>query len=169
MNDKVAIGAWLLVERSSHINELELLAALRDLVVDLIKWCEKLRIFILANLLVPSDWKLDSDVFRKIIGCIGYLFPPFCMVPSGPKALFIVGLRLARKDAGASTIARWLKSTLKKAGVGVSVFAAHSRRGSSASKAFQVGVPTERILAAASWQRESTFNSFHKRRIGRGD
>ena len=56
-----------------------------------------------------------------------------------------VGLQSSHKSERASTMVRWIKSTLKITGDDASV----------------IYWPTERILAAASWQRESTFISFY--------
>ena len=60
-----------------------------------------------------------------------------------------------------STIARWLKETLLKAGIDTSIFKAHSIRGASTSRAANVGVTTEDILKAADWSAESTFQKFY--------
>ena len=60
-----------------------------------------------------------------------------------------------------STIARWLKETLLKAGIDTSIFKAHSIRGASTSRTENVGVTTEDILKAADWNAESTFQRFY--------
>ena len=43
------------------------------------------------------------------------------------------------KAVGTQTIARWIKTTMKDAGIGINVFKAHSTRGSSASHLVKVG------------------------------
>ena len=60
-----------------------------------------------------------------------------------------------------STIARWLKSVLAKAGIDINVFKAHSVRGASTSAAASAGVTTNDILNAADWSSESVFQKFY--------
>ena len=57
----------------------------------------------------------------------------------------------------ASTISRWVKSLLKRAGVGSSKFGAHSTRATSSSAAKQAGVPIMDILSIGEWSSERTF------------
>ena len=60
-----------------------------------------------------------------------------------------------------STIARWLKCVLAKAGIDTSLFKAHSVRGASTSAAAGAGVTTNDILSAADWSSESVFQKFY--------
>ena len=62
-----------------------------------------------------------------------------------------------------STIARWLKSVLTKAGIDTNIFKAHSVRGASTSAAASAGVTTNDILNAADWSSESVFRKFYYR------
>ena len=62
-----------------------------------------------------------------------------------------------------TSIDRWLKLTLKDAGIDTSVLKSHSTRGASSSAARQGGVSVKDILAAADWSRETTFNRFFYR------
>ena len=57
----------------------------------------------------------------------------------------------------ASTISRWVKSLLKRAGVDSSKFGAHSTRAASSSAAKQAGVPIMDILSTGEWSSERTF------------
>lgn len=57
----------------------------------------------------------------------------------------------------ASTISRWIKSILKRAGVDTSKFGAHSTRTASSSAAKQAGVPIMDILSTGGWSSERTF------------
>lgn len=55
------------------------------------------------------------------------------------------------KPVSSSTIARWIKSCLQKAGVDTSVFQGHSTRAAASTKAALSGVTVEDILKAADW------------------
>lgn len=57
----------------------------------------------------------------------------------------------------ASTISRWIKSTLKLAGIDTSKFSAHSTRAASSSAAKKAGVPIMDILSTGGWSSERTF------------
>ena len=59
-----------------------------------------------------------------------------------------------------STIARWLKTCLKNAGIVTAIFQAHSVRGASASKAALSGVTVADIFTTADWSSEGTFQWF---------
>ena len=60
-----------------------------------------------------------------------------------------------------SSIAQWLKTTLERAGIDVSIFKAHSTRGASASSVAAAGITTKEILSAADWSTESVFQKFY--------
>jgi len=62
-----------------------------------------------------------------------------------------------------STIARWLKSCLHKAGVDTSRFTAHSTRAAAATKAAMSGLTVEEIMKAADWSSEGVFQKFYYR------
>lgn len=68
------------------------------------------------------------------------------------------------------TIARWIKTMLRRAGVDTTKFTAGSVRPAAASKAKTMAVPINYILAKAGWSRESTFAKYYdKHIIGPGD
>lgn len=62
-----------------------------------------------------------------------------------------------------STIARWLKSCLQKAGVDTTIFKAHSTRAASVTRAAMAGVTVEDILQAADWSGRGVFQRFYYR------
>lgn len=66
--------------------------------------------------------------------------------------------------ASASTIGRWVKGYLSKAGIPTEIFSAHSTRSAAASKAFALGVPLDSILKAADWSSQTTFTRFYHRK-----
>ena len=57
-----------------------------------------------------------------------------------------------------STISGWLKNVLKKAGIDISTFKAHSTRSASTSTADLSGALIEEILKRGSWSKKSTYN-----------
>ena len=75
-------------------------------------------------------------------------------------ALFL-GVTKPHKPVASSTIARWLKTMLGKAGVNTEIFKAHSVRSASASAAATAAVTTGDILKAADWSNESVFQRFY--------
>ena len=65
--------------------------------------------------------------------------------------------------ATATTIARWIKTGLSKAGIDTSIFKAHSVRSASTSAAADAGVSTSEIMEAADWSSASVFEKFYYR------
>ena len=59
------------------------------------------------------------------------------------------------------TIARWIKATLKMAGVDVEVFKPHSTRAAATSAAVRKGVLVSDNLKVAGWSKETTFARFY--------
>ena len=60
-----------------------------------------------------------------------------------------------------STVARWLRSMMEKAGIDTSVFKAHSARGAAVTAAANAGITTEDILKAADWSSDTVFKNFY--------
>ena len=69
------------------------------------------------------------------------------------------------KKVTSSTIARWVKIMMNRAGIDVTVYKAHSIRAASASKAWQSGGPLHEILATAGWSKENTFARYYNKDI----
>ena len=63
-----------------------------------------------------------------------------------------------------STIGRWLKEVLCRAGIDTSVYQAHSTRSASTSKASAV-VPVDVIMTLAGWSQESTFRKHYDKSV----
>ena len=62
-----------------------------------------------------------------------------------------------------STIARWIKTCLQKAGVDTAKFKAHSTRAAAATKAAMSGLTVDEIMKAADWSSEGVFQKFYYR------
>ena len=72
------------------------------------------------------------------------------------------------KPVCSSTLARWLKSLLDKAGIDTSIFEAHSTRSTAASAAANTGITTIDILKAADWSGETVFTKFNYKPLRSG-
>ena len=62
-----------------------------------------------------------------------------------------------------STIARWIKSCLQKAGVDTTKFKARFTRAAAATKAAMSGLTVDGIMKAADWSSEGVFQKFYYR------
>ena len=67
-----------------------------------------------------------------------------------------------------STLARWLKSLLDKAGIDTSIFKAHSTRSTAVSVAANTGITTSDILKAVDWSSETVFTKFYYKPLRSG-
>ena len=75
---------------------------------------------------------------------------PFSLPPSKPY-----------KPVCSSTIARWLKSLMGKAGIDIGTFKAYLVRSASTSAAPAAGATTSDVLKAADWSSEAVFQKFY--------
>ena len=69
------------------------------------------------------------------------------------------------KQASSQTIARWVKEILLLSGVDTALFKAHSVRGASTSKLFQLHTPISEIMKKADWKTESMFRKFYNKDV----
>ena len=67
-----------------------------------------------------------------------------------------------------STLSRWIKLTLAKAGINTDIYTAHSTRSASTSAAAAASVDITKIMRAASWSHARTFQRFYKRETETG-
>ena len=67
------------------------------------------------------------------------------------------------KPVSKDTVARWIKCTMQKSGIDISVFKPHSTRSASTSKAAAKQIPLRTIMNTAGWSRQSTFTKFYKK------
>ena len=79
----------------------------------------------------------------------------------GSHTTLFLGVTKPHKPVSSSTIARWLKVLLGKAGVNTEIFKAHSTRSASTSAAAAAGITTGDILKAADWSSETVFQKFY--------
>jgi site-specific recombinase XerD len=63
------------------------------------------------------------------------------------------------------TIARWIKTILKKAGIDTNIFGAHSTRSADTCAASSTGLSLTTIMNAAGWSNAGTFQKFCNRPV----
>ena len=68
------------------------------------------------------------------------------------------------RPVSTDTLARWIKDSLSRAGIDISVFGAHSVRSASASAARANGAALDSILSAGDWSGVRTYNKHYQRR-----
>ncbi len=66
------------------------------------------------------------------------------------------------RNVSKTTIARWIKETLKMSGINTNVFSPHSTRAASTS---QAKVPLATILRTAGWSKDCTFRKYYKKPV----
>ena len=76
--------------------------------------------------------------------------------------LFVSTVR-PHKAVTKDTIARWIKVTLRLAGIDVDIFKPHSTRAAATSAAQRKGVQIADILKVAGWSNEKTFATFYNK------
>ena len=74
--------------------------------------------------------------------------------------MFIATIK-PHQPVSSSTITRWLKTMLSKAGINTDTFKAHSVRSASVTAAANAGITTNDILKAADWSTASVFQKFY--------
>ena len=81
----------------------------------------------------------------------------------GSHSTLFLGVTKPHEPVCSSTIARWLKTILGKAGIDTEIFKAHSVWSASTSAAAAAGITTNDILKAADWSSETVFQKlYHK-------
>jgi len=103
---------------------------------------EKLCVFTLLNVYIERTASLRKDT-RQLLICHAK--------PHGP--------------ASRDSISRWIKHTMKAAGIDINIFKTHSTRSASTSAAKAADVPIEDIMSTAGWSSESVFAQYYDRPV----
>ena len=69
------------------------------------------------------------------------------------------------KAASKSTLSRWVKTTLTRAGINTKIFKPHSTRSASTSAAAASDLDISHILKTANWSRATTFAKFYNKQV----
>jgi hypothetical protein len=83
----------------------------------------------------------------------------------GTHKQLILTIKKPYGPASLSTIARWIKEVLQKAGVNMAVYKPGSVRHAATSRAKALGVPIDEILAAGGWSSSQVFAKFYNKRV----
>ena len=111
----------------------------------------KFRIVNLAKTSSPNQGTATCDIqVTKDIRQDDSLFVSFCK---------------PHKGVTCSSLARWTKLILAKAGIDISIYKAHSTRAASTSSALKMNVPIDTILKAAGWTNDYTFKKFYNKPV----
>lgn len=73
----------------------------------------------------------------------------------------LISFRYPHKLVSSPTLPRWVREVMRRAGIIVRRFGAHSARGAMAFKAEVLGGSLGNILAAADWSADSVFKKFY--------
>ena len=84
---------------------------------------------------------------------------------TGESGRLFIAVRRPHLPVKPATIGHWLKRIMERSGINTKIFAAHSTRGASTSKAEAGGVSVPDILKAADWSSASTFTRFYHRPV----
>lgn len=78
---------------------------------------------------------------------------------------FLISTVPPHKGVTKSTVSRWIKSIMTKAGIDTKVFQPHSCRAASTSNAIAKGLQLGTVLKAAGWSSATTFQQYYHRQI----
>ena len=165
----------LLSEKLVMLLALSTMARVSDLVAidrSSIKFDEEKVSFVLAkprkaqregNLHILEIRRL-SDTVLCPVDCLGFYLNLTETLRNNQNSdyLFISHTR-PHKKVTANSLARWIKSLMKKSGIDNS-FSAHSTRSAAASKAWAAGIPVDTILKKGHWTKETIFTKFYCRK-----
>ena len=103
----------------------------------------------------------DLDVIKSLRKCLK-VTNKFRIIGKQKQQLFLSWVK-PHYPVVPSTIARWLKTVMEKAGIDTDKYKAHSVRGASTSKASKLGLSAAQIMQRANWAKARTFYRFYNR------
>ena len=68
------------------------------------------------------------------------------------------------KAVSKDTLSRWIKESLRHAGIDTAKYSAHSTRAASTTAACKRGLSVENIMKAAGWSRSATFSKYYQKK-----
>ena len=81
----------------------------------------------------------------------------------GTEQSLFISHKKPHRNVTVQTISRWIRFTLREAGIDTRVYKAHSTRAAATSAASRNGVPITQILTTAGWASERTFRRFYNK------
>ena len=79
----------------------------------------------------------------------------------GAETKLFISFVKPHKRVSRDTISRWIRTTMERAGIDISMFKPHSTRMAATSKAKGASVPIQEILRTAGWSSSGTFYRFY--------
>ncbi len=77
----------------------------------------------------------------------------------------LISFRKPHEKVSKDTIARWVKTVMKDAGVDTDIFKPHSTRAASTSAASRGNLPVDTVLAAGGWASEKNFQMYYNKPV----
>ena len=137
--------------------------------VDLEDDCVKIRIGNLLKQSSPSNHfheifieSFTSNLSLCVVKCLKSYLCKTLELRSG-SSVFISTIK-PYKPASRSTVANWIRETLRESGINMDLFKPHSTR-SAATSAAAIKVPVDTIIRTAGWKSECMFRKHYKRPV----
>lgn len=86
---------------------------------------------------------------------------PSVILKAYPETKLFISFVKPHKRVSRDTISRWIRTTMERAGIDISMFKPHSTRMAATSKAKGASVPIQEILRTAGWSSSGTFDRFY--------
>ncbi len=83
----------------------------------------------------------------------------------GTEQQFFIKTQRPYSAVTVQTLAKWVKTVMKNAGIDTTKYSAHSARAATASIAVESEVPVDVLLKAVGWSNANTFATFYKKSI----
>ena len=106
----------------------------------------------------------DSDKRLCVVKLLEAYIKRTIPLRKGTKQL-LISHKAPHGPASKDTISRWIKQTMKAAGIDTTVFKPHGTRGAATSAAKTANVPIQEIMNTAGWHSDSTFAKSYDRPI----
>jgi hypothetical protein len=101
-----------------------------------------------------------SDPRLCIVSCLNQYLKKSKSIRNNSVQL-LLSYQKPHHSVSCDTIARWLKSVMKEAGINTDIYSVHSTRAASTSAAKALNIPIQTIINAAAWTNEQTFQKFY--------
>ena len=115
--------------------------------------------------------KCDNKIFIPYFGDNRKICPITCLKQYIERTISVrqsqqlfLGVQKPFKPVSKSTLSRWIKTTLSKAGINTDVFKSHSTRAASSSAAAE-SIDISLVLKAGNWSRASTFHKYYHKEV----
>ena len=115
------------------------------------------------GLITLNQFHLDPRLC--VVRCLNMYLQKTCELRSSKCEQLLITTVPPFQEASTQTVARWVKEILCLSGVDTGLFKAHSVRGASTSKLFQLHTPISEIMKKADWKSECVFRKFYNKDV----